>query len=402
MTARIFTVSQLNGFIKSYIDLNPALADISVTGELSNYKQYPSGHHYFTLKDAESSISCVMFRMDAMRNLHFAPQNGMKVTVMGRVSVYPRDGKYQLICNAMLPAGQGDLQLAFEQLREKLESEGLFAEEHKKPLPQYPRKIAVITSGSGAAVHDVIRILGERWPLADVLVVPAAVQGDSCPGEIIEAIKYVNKYKLADLIITGRGGGSREDLWGFNSEELARTIYASQIPVISAVGHEPDVTIADYVADRRASTPSNGAEIAVPDRCDVIELLNLHRRRLEKSERNLLETKRKALEKCAQSRVMSKPDEVFAVLQLRLDRASERLLDAERRIITDGASRLGRLSASLDAMSPLKVLARGYSIATEEDGTVINSINQVENGAGINLRLSDGVAECLVTGVKAP
>jgi exodeoxyribonuclease VII large subunit len=273
MDNNVLTVTQLNSRIKLLIDCDPVLSEVCVRGELSNYKVYPSGHHYFTLKDADSSLRCVMFKGNASK-LRFRPESGMSVTAFGRVSVYPRDGAYQLYVSDLIPEGAGDLQVAFEQLKAKLESEGLFDSGHKKPLPQFPDKIAVITSSAGAAVHDMIRILGARWPMSEVILLPVRVQGAEAPAEIAGAIKYASKYKVADVIITGRGGGSIEDLWAFNDERVARAIYASELPVISAVGHEPDVTISDYVADRRASTPSNAAEIAVPDCAEMLEYLD--------------------------------------------------------------------------------------------------------------------------------
>ena len=272
MEKQTFTVTELNNRIKNLLDCDPLLADVCVRGELSNYKIYPSGHHYFTLKDSESSLRCVMFKSSASK-LRFRPESGMGVTAFGRVSVYPRDGAYQLYCNALMPEGTGDLQVAFEQLKAKLSAEGMFDPAHKKPLPQFPERIAIITSSAGAAVHDMIRILGHRWPMTKVLLLPVRVQGTEAPAEIAGAIRYANEFKVADLIITGRGGGSIEDLWAFNDERVAKAIYASRIPVISAVGHEPDVTISDYVADRRASTPSNAAEIAVPDKNEMLDVL---------------------------------------------------------------------------------------------------------------------------------
>ena len=255
MERQSLSVSELNNLIKGLLEQEPSLSNVCVRGELSNYKIYPSGHHYFTLKDSESSLRCVMFKSSAVK-LRFRPENGMSVTVYGRVAVYPRDGAYQLYCSAIMPEGAGDLQVAFEQLKAQLASEGLFERSHKKPLPQFPKRIAIITSSAGAAVHDMIRILGHRWPMAQVVLLPVRVQGTEAPPEIAGAIRYANEFKVADLIITGRGGGSMEDLWAFNDERVARAIYDSGLPVISAVGHEPDVTIADYVADVRASTPS--------------------------------------------------------------------------------------------------------------------------------------------------
>ena len=257
----VFTVSEMNQFIKELLDNVPPLQEVLLRGEISNYKVYPSGHHYFTLKDSQSSLKCVMFKTSTMR-LRFRPENGMQVIAAGRISVYPRDGAYQLYCTGLTPEGVGDLSVAFEQLKEKLRKEGLFDAAHKKPLPVYPRRIAIVTSPAGAAVHDMIRILRRRYPLAKVLLLPVRVQGTEAPAEIAGAIRYANRHALADVLITGRGGGSLEDLWAFNDERVARAIYDSEIPVISAVGHEPDVAISDFVADRRASTPSNAAEIA--------------------------------------------------------------------------------------------------------------------------------------------
>ena len=267
-----FTVTELNAHIKQLLDADMLLGNVCVTGELSNYKVYPSGHHYFTLKDAESSLRCVMFRSSA-QSLRFRPASGMSVAAVGRIAVYPRDGAYQLYCTRLIPGGVGDLYAAYEQLKEQLQKEGLFDRTHKKPLPQFPQRIAVITSPAGAAVRDIIRVLGKRWPASEVVLLPVRVQGAEAPAEIAGAIRYANRYHVGDLIITGRGGGSIEDLWAFNDERVARAIYDSDIPVISAVGHEPDVTISDFVADLRAATPSNAAELAVPNAEDLREML---------------------------------------------------------------------------------------------------------------------------------
>ena len=287
----VCSVSQVNSHIKDLLDADPALSGLFVRGELSNYKVYPSGHHYFSMKDEGGSLRCVMFRREAM-TLRFQPQNGMKVLAFGRVSAFPRDGQYQLYVSAIQPDGVGDLHAAFEALKAKLAGQGLFDADHKKPIPRFPRRIALVTSPAGAAVRDMLRILRARWPMAEVYVVPCRVQGAEAPAEIAGAIAWVNAQKCADLIITGRGGGSMEDLWCFNDEGVARAIYASDIPVISAVGHEPDVTIADYVADLRAATPSNGAELAVPDRNDVTETLAyLDRAMVRSVERRLTEAR---------------------------------------------------------------------------------------------------------------
>ena len=273
MMTEPITVTALNQYVKGLMDRDRLLSQVLVRSEISNYKVYPSGHHYFSLKDAESSVRCVMFRREAS-SLRFRPESGMKVVVSGRVSVFPRDGAYQLYCQTMLPDGVGELAYAFEQLKSRLYKEGLFDPVKKQPLPAYPTTIALITSPAGAAVRDMIRILGARWPMSKVIVVPVRVQGAEAPEEICQALDLVNALEAADLIITGRGGGSMEDLWAFNEEEVARAISRSHIPVISAVGHEPDVTIADFVADQRASTPSNAAELAVPDQDDLRQALD--------------------------------------------------------------------------------------------------------------------------------
>ena len=264
MAKEILSVSQINEYIRVMMDRDGLLCSVAVRGEISNYKVYPSGHHYFTIKDAGAALKCVMFKSSAVK-LRFRPDNGMQVIVMGKISVYPRDGAYQMYCAAMALDGVGDLHAAFEQLKAKLSAQGLFDPAHKQPLPHFPGTIGIISSSAGAAVHDMLRILRKRYPLTHVRLLPVRVQGAEAPGEIAAAIQYANRHQLADLLIVGRGGGSIEDLWAFNDEKVAYAIFQSRIPIISAVGHEPDVTIADYVADLRAATPSNAAELAVPD-----------------------------------------------------------------------------------------------------------------------------------------
>ena len=303
---QVWSVSQVNLFIKNLLDETPQLSGLLVRGELSNYKVYPSGHHYFTLKDSEGAMRCVMFR-GAASKLRFRPENGMQVIVSGRVGVYPRDGAYQFYCTSLSADGIGDLYVAFEQLKEKLSREGLFDPAHKRPLPAYPQRIAIVTSGAGAAVHDMIRILRRRYPIAKVLLLPVRVQGVEAPPEIVGAIRYANRWKLADVLITGRGGGSIEDLWAFNDERVARAIYNSEIPVISAVGHEPDVTIADFVADRRASTPSNAAEIAVPDMAELLRALQSAGMRMTQAELNLLGKQNERLDALRKKRALTEP-----------------------------------------------------------------------------------------------
>ena len=394
----IFSVTELNNRIKDLFELDPVLLNVCVRGELSNYKRYPSGHHYFTLKDSGSSVRCVMFRSYAER-LRFLPENGMSVLAFGRVSVYPRDGAYQLYCSRIEPEGSGDLQIAFEQLKAKLEKEGLFDDSHKRALPKYPGKIAVITSEAGAAVHDIINILDRRWPLSEVLVLPVKVQGEEAPAEIAAALRYANGYKVADLIITGRGGGSAEDLWAFNDERVARAIFDSVIPVISAVGHEPDVTISDYVADKRASTPSNAAETAVPDQRDIRVYLKSLGSAAARSLEKELEAGRGKLNIIKNSRVLSNPLEITDSKREDLDLCRERLAASASSLIQDKRNALSGLSDRLNALSPLNVLSRGFSFSTDMEGKAINGVRDLKAKDRIRIRFSDGTADCTVDSV---
>lgn len=391
----IITVSQLNEHIRALIDDDPVLRGVCVQGELSNYKVYPSGHHYFTLKDAEASVRCVMFKGSAS-HLRFRPESGMGVTAVGRVSVYPRDGAYQLYVTELIPQGMGDLAMAFEQLKKKLAAEGLFDPAHKKPIPRFPARIAVITSGAGAAVRDIIRVSGARWPMSKIIVLPVRVQGTEAPPEIVGAINYANRWKVADVIITGRGGGSIEDLWAFNDERVARAIYESEIPVISAVGHEPDVTIADYVADLRAATPSNGAELAVPDEGELREVLSAASVRCSQAMKKRLEYCRRMLDDLAGRSVMQSPMTYVDKKRMELDMRRERLAAEQERRIAEKKQAFVGLTASLDALSPLKVLSRGYAIANGSDGSVLRKISDAEIGEQIDVALSDGSLRCTV------
>lgn len=397
MGDKVYSVSELNGRIKNLIDGDPALDGVYVRGELSNYKIYPSGHHYFTMKDAEGTLRCVMFKSSAGR-LRFRPENGMQVIAFGRVTVYPRDGAYQLYCSGLTPDGVGDLYVAFEQLKEKLFKEGLFDPDHKKPLPLYPERIALITSGAGAAVRDMIRVLGKRFPLAKVIVMPVRVQGVEAPPEIVGAIKYANRHKVAELIITGRGGGSIEDLWAFNDERVARAIYESEIPVISAVGHEPDVTIADYVADVRAATPSNGAELAVQDKVKLLELLEAADSRCRSALMRKLDGSRERLAKLAANRELRSPMTYVNDRRQRLDHDMDRLAAAAGNVTARSRNSFTALAAGLDAMSPLKVLGRGYSMA-QKDGAMVRSAADLKAGDSLTIRFADGSADCTVTEV---
>jgi len=414
----ILTPSQVGQYLKGMMDRDRLLSGLLVRGELSNYKIHlPSGNHYFSLKDGTGVLQCVMFWQEA-KHLRFRPENGMQVIAAGRVTVYPRDGKYQLYCVRLTPEGMGDLALAFEQLKEKLAREGLFDPAHKKLIPEFPGKIALVTSPAGAAVRDMIRILGARWPLTEVRVIPVRVQGAEAPGEIAAAIRWADRKRVADLIITGRGGGSLEDLWAFNEEVVARAIYEAETPIISAVGHEPDVTIADFVADLRASTPSNAAELAVPDQNEIYAALLGDRERLEGGMAARLGRYRQSLERLSNSRPMTEPASYFREKRLLLDFQSSRLAHGLRqsaagqrerltalssalpssgaRAVAKRRERLNALAAALDAMSPLKVLGRGYSIAQREDGKALTSVKDAAPGDQLKLTLSDGSLDCKV------
>ena len=395
MEQTVFTVGQVNQYLKAKLDGDRLLSAIAIRGEISNYKRYPSGHHYFSLKDGEGALKCVLFRSSAQR-LRFQPENGMKVVARGRITVFPRDGQYQLYADSLIPDGVGELYVAFEQTKARLFQEGLFAEEHKKPIPRYPNTIALITSAAGAAVHDMIRILGARWPMAQVLLLPVRVQGAQAPAELAGALRYANAHKLADVIIIGRGGGSMEDLWAFNDENLARAIYQSEIPVISAVGHEPDVTISDFVADLRAATPSNAAELAVPDCKALGRHLSQLSARMVGAVSARLEEERSRLRRLSESRVMTDPMAPIRDKRVLLDWQQSRLLSQMQSLTHTQRSRLSALAAALDAMSPLKVLARGYSLTQDEGGRLLTSTDQVQPGQGIQVRLSDGSLDCTV------
>ena len=395
MEQKIFSVTDLNNRIKGLLDSDPILQNICVKGELSNYKIYPSGHHYFTLKDADSSLRCVMFKGSAMK-LRFRPENGMGVLIIGRISVFPRDGAYQLYCSDMRMDGMGDLYVAFEQLKARLMAEGLFDKAHKKPIPRFPGRIALITSGAGAAVRDMIRVSGKRWPMAKIIVMPVRVQGVEAPAEIRGAIAYANRYRVADLIITGRGGGSIEDLWAFNDERVARAIYESEIPVISAVGHEPDVTIADFVADLRAATPSNGAELAVPDGDEMRQYLDSLDIRCRQALLKKLEVYKRRLGELASRPVMKSPTGYIELKRMETEMLRNRLISAQERRLGQLHRAFAGYAASLDALSPLKVLSRGYAVPSTEDGSVLRRAEDAETGQKINLTLSDGVLRCRV------
>ena len=389
MAQEVLSVTQINEYIRGRMDTDPILNNLAIRGEISNYKQYPSGHHYFTLKDTDGALRCVMFKGNAMR-LRFRPENGMKVIAMGKISVFPRDGAYQLYCTAMAMDGIGDLHAAFEQLKKKLASQGLFDPAHKKPLPAFPGTIGIVTSAAGAAVHDMLRILRKRYPLTKVLLLPVRVQGTEAPGEIAAAIGYANRHQLADLLIVGRGGGSIEDLWAFNEEIVAHAIYNSKIPVISAVGHEPDVTISDFVADARAATPSNAAEIAVPDQDALRQSLDAMSGAMAASLSRQLKSARKHYQVLAESPALRSPMGYLEQRHQKMELLKNRLLTAQQNGVSRKKQRYIAAVSKLDAMSPLKVLTRGYAMAQNQDGEVLRSIHQVEAGERITVAVSDG------------
>ena len=396
---QIYSITQVNEYIQGMMNADPRLSQVAVRGEISNYKCYPSGHHYFTLKDESSALKCVMFKGNAM-GLRFRPANGMKVIALGRITVYPRDGQYQLYCSAMTVDGVGDLYAAFEQTKKKLAQQGLFDPEKKKKLPKYPGTIGVVTSSAGAAVHDILRIFRKRYPLTQVKLFPVRVQGTAAPEEIAAAIRYANAWKLADLLIVGRGGGSLEDLWAFNDERVAYAIYESEIPVISAVGHEPDVTIADYVADLRAATPSNGAELAVPDQEALAQNLDALYAAMAGALNRQLKLETTRLQALASNPALRSPlaymeskGKELLLLKNRMTAAQERILSARNAQFVASVSKL-------DAMSPLKVLSRGYAMALTPNGAVLRSVKQVTKGAEISIMVSDGTVAASVLSAK--
>ena len=399
MAQEILSITQVNEYIRGRMDADPLLNAVAVRGEISNYKVYPSGHHYFTLKDEGGALKCVMFKGNALR-LRFRPDNGMKVIAMGKISVYPRDGAYQLYCTAMAMDGIGDLYAAFEQLKRKLEAQGLFDPAHKKPLPKYPQTIGIITSSAGAAVHDMLRILRKRYPLSKVKLLPVRVQGSEAPGEIAGAIRYANYYKLADLLIVGRGGGSIEDLWAFNDERVAYAIYESEIPVISAVGHEPDVTISDFVADLRAATPSNAAELAVPDQEALNQTLDSMSSAMATALKRQLMAARRHYRLLSAHPALQSPENYLLQRRKSLEMLTNRLASAQIQFIGSRKQRYIAMTAKLDAMSPLKVLTRGYAMVQSGEGEVLRSVQQVQRGDKIEISVSDGKIAAAVTEVK--
>lgn len=393
---RVLSITQINVFLKSLIESDGRLTDIYAAGEISNFTDhYRSGHLYFSLKDEKSVIKAVMFS-GAARRLRFRPKDGMRVIVRGRVSVYEPSGQYQFYVEEMQPDGLGALSLAFEQMKEKLSKEGLFSEEYKKPIPHFPKRIGIITSPTGAAVQDMLNILSRRWPAAELVFCPVLVQGEGAPRQLTDAVRLMNEKKCADVILIGRGGGSAEDLSAFNDEELARAIFASEIPVISAVGHETDFTICDFVADLHAPTPSAAAELAVPDAFEVRMQLNMLVRRLRQAEENILSDTRQMLDTIASVRVLRDPAVLTVPHKTQLETATQRLLACGRQRWMTEKEKLSTLSGRLDAMSPLKVMSRGYAVLSHEDGRLVTSVLDVQEGEPLIGRLADGTLKLSV------
>ena len=395
-----FSVSQLNEYIKMLLEGNPNLNDLWVQGEISGAKLYSSGHLYFSLKDTDSVISAVMFRNSLMR-MDFDPENGMKVLVHGRVSAYPPRGQYQFIADRMIPDGAGALAVAFEQLKAKLDAEGLFDPARKRPLPAHPKRIGVVTSPSGAAVHDIIRVAKKRCPSTEILIFPSLVQGAEAPAYLRGGIQYFNAVKDdpeqgVDLIIIGRGGGSAEDLWGFNDERLARTVAASAIPVVSAVGHEVDFTICDFVADLRAATPSAAAELSLPDKEDLTRQVSALTTRLTGAQSTRLRRLRTRLDQLSSAKVLTSPEGAYRLRREGVEGLSKRLdLSVSRHLATKRQS-MERVVAGLSALNPLAVLGRGYALVQNGEGRVVPAAKELAVGDRVTLRFADGTAKVAV------
>ncbi|GMV82301.1 MAG: exodeoxyribonuclease 7 large subunit [Planctomycetota bacterium] len=381
------SVSDLTRRIKGLLE--GQLPPLWVEGEISNFKTYTSGHCYFTLKDAAAQLSCVLWRSAAAK-LRFEPRDGMQVLAQGRVSVYEPRGQYQLVVERLEASGVGALAAAFEALKAKLEAEGLFDPGRKRPLPLYPRRIALVTSPSGAAIRDLFKVIARRWPKLELIVAPVPVQGEGAASKIAAAIRAVNAARCADVMIVGRGGGSLEDLWAFNEEVVARAIADSEIPVVSAVGHEVDFTIADFVADVRAATPSQAGELVVPEYAAVLEHLNRLQAALPEALVARVERARERLRALAGSWALRHPEERLQQHRQRLDELQERLSLGERRMRRDAAERIGALAARLDALSPLRVLERGYSVTQRADGRMVRGLADAPTGTELVTRLRDG------------
>ncbi len=391
MEPKIATVSQINGYLKKIVDSNIILNDIWIKGEISNFKLHYSGHMYITLKDEGGVLKAVMFKSSAS-GLSFKPEDGMKVLARGRISVYEAGGSYQLYINEMIPDGVGELYIAYEQLKKRLEEEGLFLQEHKKPIPEYPERVGVITAATGAAVRDIINVITRRYPYAEIILYPSLVQGAGAAENICRGIEFFNDTDMVDVIIAGRGGGSIEDLWAFNEEPVARAIFASRIPIISAVGHETDFTIADFVADLRAPTPSAAAEIAVPSQLELLGRIMVDKNRITNAILKRLENEKKNLKALK----LKNPKDIIEDKYITLDNLTKTAEKNFKIAVMAECERLGNMAAKLDALSPLKVMTRGYAIPMDLDGNVIKSAKKMKSGEEFNLKLSDGEKKCLV------
>ena len=397
---QVITVTQLNRYVKSLLESDVNFSKVYISGEISNFTlHYKSGHMYMSLKDENAAVKAVMFRGNAAK-LAFRPEDGMKVIVRARVSLYERDGAYQIYIEEMQPDGVGALQIAFEQLKKRLAAEGLFDESRKRPLPPYPTRVGVITSPTGAAVRDIFNVLGRRYPLARVVFYPVLVQGEGAAASIVKAIETFNARQAADVLIVGRGGGSIEDLWAFNEEIVARAVSASAIPVISAVGHETDFTICDFVADLRAPTPSAAAELAVPDQARLSSLTATLDSRLRTAMRTDLERRRQALAYWQGKRCLSAPQYYTEEQAMRLDYVTRRMVAAARQPLAGADRRLAAAASKLDALSPLKVLGRGYAIGYDGSGQVLTDVRGLHVGDEVSLRLTDGTLGCRITTIS--
>ncbi len=390
----ILSVSQVNLYIKQILDNDLLMSDVTVKGEISNFKLHSSGHMYMSLKDETGVMRAVMFR-GASSKINFKPENGMKVIARGRVSVYERDGQYQLYINSMEQEGVGSLHIAFEELKQRLFEEGLFDQSKKKPLPKYPKRIGVVTAPTGAAIRDIINILSRRFSYSDVLIYPVLVQGENSAKSIVSAIKYFNNAKNVDVMIVGRGGGSIEDLWSFNEEIVARAIFESEIPIVSAVGHEIDFTIADFVADLRAPTPSAAAELVVPSGDELIEKFDNVITRLKNSAQRIIESRRLVMAGCVDKPSFKNPLIKIADKKITLDNLAHRFEMAEKVLLDRKKQLLSAGISKLDALSPLGTISRGFSIASGDSG-IIKSVKQVKSGDEINIAVSDGRFDAIV------
>ncbi len=400
MEQQILTVTQVNEFVKALIESAPTLKRVAIRGEISNFTNHvKTGHFYFSLKDEGGVLRCIMFRSSA-QHLPFAPENGMKVILYGRISAYVRDGQYQMYAERMEPDGVGALYIAYEQLKRRLEAQGLFAESHKKPLPKIPRAIGIITAPTGAAVHDMINVTGRRFPYAKLVLFPSLVQGDGAVPQLIEGLQYFNQTKSVDVIIIGRGGGSIEELWAFNSEQLAYAVYESKIPVISAVGHETDFTICDFVADRRAPTPSAAAEVAVPSTAELQQKFYHIIDRLAQYTDHRLALHRSQIDAMARSRALTAPQNVIDDKRMLALHAEQRLTASAQMALKDARTAFVAATAKLEALNPLAILSRGYGAVFDQKRTLVRSVEQVRAGDPLTLRLSDGSVHATVTDIE--